>query len=196
MENNNYNFQDNYYSRPENNQQMNGYNNVNNNGYPYGNAPYNAPAPQQYQPYAPQQQMPMQPYSQQQYNTYPDNNMNQSPYSYPIPSKEINNTAGFVCGIGSIVFCWSPFLGLAAGITGVCFSAKARSESSKPGCRPGNLVVPGLVMSIIGIVLSVILTALFVIGFITAASDPSSLYDDDDEYSYYYFYDYEPGEYT
>ena len=192
MDNDNYNYPDNYYSRPENNQQMNGYNNMNNNGY----APYNAPAPQQYQPYSPQQQMPVQPYGQQQYNMYPDNNMNQSPYSYPIPSKEINNTAGFVCGIGSIVFCWSPLLGIGAGITGICFSAKARSESSKPGCRPGNLVMPGLVMSIIGIVLSVVITALFIIGLFTAASDNSFWEEGDDEYSYYYFYDYEPGEYT
>ncbi len=165
-----------------------------------GQPPYQQP----YNPQMPPQQMPYQQPNNPQYgqmNTYTNNNiyMNPSdPYSYPIPGKTVSNTAGLVCGIGSIITCWMPLAGLGAAIAGLCFSLKAKKESEKPGNRSDNLVIPGLICSIIGGVISLIISFFFIIGLIAVISNPQAYADDDyDYYDDYGYYEYSiPRDYT
>lgn len=61
--------------------------------------------------------------------------------------------AGLVIGIISIVICWVPFWGFCLAGLGIIFSAKGLSKNKQDGRATG-----GLVTSIIGVVLSVLIT--------------------------------------
>lgn len=144
----------------------------------------NGNTPPQYQPYTPQQ------YPQ----SYPPGN----PYGYPMPSRTVKNTAGLVCGIISILLCFIPFLGLIIAIVGLCLSLKARSDGNKPGNTSDDLVIPGIICSAVGGIISLLISALLVIIIAAAISNPDTFNDYDyDNYGDYGYYDYyDPGEYT
>jgi hypothetical protein len=72
----------------------------------------------------------------------------------PAGPKQTQSIVGFILGIASIVFSWTGILGLAAGIAGLIVSNKAKK--SEPGA-PAWMHTLGLVLSIVGIVLSVLL---------------------------------------
>lgn len=59
--------------------------------------------------------------------------------------------AGFACAIGALVFCWVPVLNWILWILGLVFSAIGM------GKRPKGLATAGLVISLIGIILLIIL---------------------------------------
>ena len=63
--------------------------------------------------------------------------------------------AGLVLGIVSLVFCWVPFLGIIAGVVGLILSVMGRKN-----CAPNQagMATAGLVLSIVGIVLSGVFT--------------------------------------
>jgi hypothetical protein len=73
--------------------------------------------------------------------------------------KQTVSIVGFILGIASIVLSGVSLLGLAAGIAGLIVSRKAKKD--EPGA-PSWMHTLGLVLSIIGIVLSVIFGILFI----------------------------------
>ena len=85
-----------------------------------------------------------------------------------LPEQQANNGLGIVSiilGVISIVLCWLPILGLAAGIIGIFLAVKQRKLTAD------GLGTAGLVVSIIGTVFSVIYTIywIFVVLIIGAA---------------------------
>lgn len=87
-------------------------------------------------------------------------------------NKQSNTLAvvGLILGIVSIVFPWIPYIGflaLPAGIVGIILSAKGRKVPTGKG-----MATAGLVLSIIGVVLSgiVVLCAICAIGTVGCAA--------------------------
>jgi hypothetical protein len=74
-------------------------------------------------------------------------------------------TAGFVCGLIGLVFCWVPWFGVILAIIGLALSAAGLSHSSKTGA-PKGLATAGLVCSIVALIPALIL----LIVFLTAVS--------------------------
>ena len=66
--------------------------------------------------------------------------------------------AGLVLGILSLVLCWVPILDIIFAITGIILSAVGIARNNKKGCGIG-----GLVTSIIGFVLGVIMTLIILL---------------------------------
>ncbi len=151
--------------------------------------PYSDPTPPYYQP--PNQQ------NQPGYTYYPPNeqaNQPVQPGGYP-PSSSYSNQynannqynayqvpgmsqaepgsglaiAGLVVGIGSLVFCWIPFLGFLAAIIGIILSAMGRRAVSRR-----TIAIVGFVLSIIALVIGLIWSALFFAGIIAAINSASS----------------------
>jgi len=68
--------------------------------------------------------------------------------------------ASMILGIASIVFCFYFIIGLASGIVGLVFAIKQRKEN------PNKMATAGLITSIIGIVLAVLI-GLFMLSFLS-----------------------------
>jgi hypothetical protein len=65
-------------------------------------------------------------------------------------------TAGFVTGLLGLILCWFPFLGVILSALGVILGGIGMSNGKKYG-SPTGLAVAGLVLGIIGGVLSIII---------------------------------------
>ena len=131
--------------------------------------PYDQP-PQQYQgnQYQPEYGQPGydgSSFQQQQYQPMPQpytqNQGYQNPYNpnmYGTPFGQTNSggglaIAGMVLGIICIVLCWIPFMDVILGIVGLVLSLLGRRSSARSG-----IAIAGLVCSVIGLALSVIIT--------------------------------------
>lgn len=69
-------------------------------------------------------------------------------------------TAGFVCGLVGLVFCWVPWFGVILAIVGLALSGAGISQSNKTGQSKG-LAVAGLVCSIVALIPAIILLVIF-----------------------------------
>jgi hypothetical protein len=67
--------------------------------------------------------------------------------------KQTLSIVGFILGIGSVVFAWTFFIGVGAGIAAIIVSRKARKE--EPGA-PTWMPTVGIITGIVGIILGVI----------------------------------------
>jgi Na+-driven multidrug efflux pump len=67
--------------------------------------------------------------------------------------KQTLSLVGFILGIGSVVFAWTFFLGVGAGIAAIIVSRKGRKE--EPGA-PKWMSQVGIITGIVGIILGVI----------------------------------------
>ena len=65
-----------------------------------------------------------------------------------------------ILGIFSIIFSWSAILGIPAGIIGIVFSVKQKKIYSN------GIATGGLVTSIMGLVISVLILILFIVSFV------------------------------
>ena len=66
--------------------------------------------------------------------------------SYPYPASNSMGTAGFVCALIALIFCWVPFFGTIMWLLGLIFSCVGLAR------RPKGLAIAGLVISLIGLV--------------------------------------------
>jgi uncharacterized membrane protein HdeD (DUF308 family) len=75
--------------------------------------------------------------------------------------KQTLSLVGFILGIGSVVFAWTFFIGVGAGIAAIIVSRKGRKE--EPGA-PKWMPQWGIIAGIVGIIIGVIfgLVTLFV----------------------------------
>jgi hypothetical protein len=106
---------------------------------PYGQQPYGAPG---YGAYAPQ--------------GYPAQYGAPMGSIYPNPYRNGLGTAGMVCGIIGLVFCWYPFVGLVLSILAVCFGAAGVGRANKGLANNKGAATAGLVMGCIGVALEII----------------------------------------
>jgi len=67
--------------------------------------------------------------------------------------KQTVSLVGFILGIGSVVFAWTFFIGVGAGIAAIIVSRKGRKE--EPGA-PKWMSQVGIITGIVGIILGVI----------------------------------------
>jgi Na+-driven multidrug efflux pump len=67
--------------------------------------------------------------------------------------KQTLSLVGFILGIGSVVFAWTFFIGVGAGIAAIIVSRKGRKE--EPGA-PKWMTQVGIITGIVGIILGVI----------------------------------------
>jgi Na+-driven multidrug efflux pump len=67
--------------------------------------------------------------------------------------KQTLSLVGFILGIGSVVFAWTFFIGVGAGIAAIIVSRKGRKE--EPGA-PKWMSQVGIITGIVGIILGVI----------------------------------------
>ena len=67
--------------------------------------------------------------------------------------KQTLSIVGFVLGIGSVVFAWTFFIGVGAGIAAIIVSRKGRKE--EPGA-PKWMTQVGIITGIVGIILGII----------------------------------------
>lgn len=67
--------------------------------------------------------------------------------------KQTLSIVGFVLGIGSVVFAWTFFIGVGAGIAAIIVSRKARKD--EPGA-PKWMTQVGIITGIVGIILGII----------------------------------------
>lgn len=141
-----------------------------------GQPPQQGQTPQQgqYQPgqYQPGQYRPGQ-YQQSQYRP--------GPYQPPMPVKTSGKAiAGMVLGICSIALTSGIVVPLVCAILGLVFSVQGKNECRQnPYLRGAGMAKAGLVCSIIGLVLTVIVGAFYLLSLLTAFS----LFDS----SIYYF---------
>ncbi|MDE7270468.1 MAG: DUF4190 domain-containing protein [Acetatifactor sp.] len=111
-------------------------------------------------------------------------NFHQSPFTI----------AALACGICSLVLCCTGILAVPLGALGILFTVLARQR----GKRMSSLSITGLVLSIIGLVLGLILS-ICAIGIYLSDPDYSDsfdngywndYYDDDNDYFFDDFYNY------
>lgn len=67
--------------------------------------------------------------------------------------KQTLSLVGFILGIGSVVFAWTFFIGVGAGIAAIIVSRKGRKE--EPGA-PKWMTQVGIITGIVGIILGII----------------------------------------
>jgi uncharacterized membrane protein HdeD (DUF308 family) len=67
--------------------------------------------------------------------------------------KQTLSIVGFILGIGSVVFAWTFFIGVGAGIAAIIVSRKARKEET---AAPKWMSQVGIITGIVGIILGVI----------------------------------------
>jgi hypothetical protein len=67
--------------------------------------------------------------------------------------KQTLSIVGFILGIGSVVFAWTFFIGVGAGIAAIIVSRKGRKE--EPGA-PKWMTQVGIITGIVGIILGII----------------------------------------
>ncbi|MEO6116135.1 MAG: hypothetical protein ABIP33_07100 [Pseudolysinimonas sp.] len=67
--------------------------------------------------------------------------------------KQTLSLVGFILGIGSVVFAWTFFIGVGAGIAAIIVSRKGRKE--EPGA-PKWMTQVGIITGIVGIILGVL----------------------------------------
>jgi len=67
--------------------------------------------------------------------------------------KQTLSLVGFILGIGSVVFSWTFFIGVGAGIAAIIVSRKGRKD--EPGA-PKWMTQVGIITGIVGIILGVI----------------------------------------
>ena len=161
-------------------------------GQNYGQTPPQTPYPQQ--PYGQagygQQSNPQPNYGQP--NSYGQQGYSQNSYyppQYNPPKKNDGKAvAGLILGIISIVSGCSGS-GVLFGILGIVFSCMSRKEAkNNPNGTTGNsgLATGGLICSIIGIVISVIMILFTVVGMFSGMLDSGSTFDSSyDSYEYY-----------
>jgi hypothetical protein len=81
---------------------------------------------------------------------------------------------GMILGICSIVFCWVPFLGLAAGIVGLVLSLIAKNKAKAANLGENwdgkAMATAGLICSIIGMAVSVIYLIFWIIALSAASA--------------------------
>lgn len=88
-------------------------------------------------------------------------------YAPGAPVKQALSITGFVLGIGAIVFLWVPVFGFLVGIAGLIVSLLARSREPQ---APNWMKILGLVLSIVGLALSIIYFIFWIIIIVSAAS--------------------------
>jgi hypothetical protein len=81
-------------------------------------------------------------------------------YAPGTPVKQGLSLTGFILGIASIVFSWAPVFGILVGIAGLIIAILARNREPQ---SPNWMKMLGLILSIVGIVLGLLLTFLIVI---------------------------------
>ena len=87
---------------------------------------------------------------------------NMPPYGYaPVPvqpEKPMNGIglAGMIFGIFSYIFCWVPVFGLILSLVGVILSGVGMGRRER--CRLNGFAIAGLVLSILGLVVALIMT--------------------------------------
>ncbi len=117
-------------------------------------APYQ-PGPQSYQPY--------------QSPGYGQQSMYPGAYYMPVAQTAGPNggfaIAGLVLGIISIVFFWGFYFGIPVGIIGIIMSALGRRSPQRR-----TMATVGLVLSIVGIVLSLCVVGFFILAFVRAGT--------------------------
>ena len=67
--------------------------------------------------------------------------------------KQTLSLVGFILGIGSVVFAWTFFIGVGAGIAAIIVSRKGRKE--EPGA-PKWMTQVGIITGIVGIILGIV----------------------------------------
>ncbi|HEU0206846.1 MAG TPA: hypothetical protein VFQ74_09190 [Pseudolysinimonas sp.] len=77
--------------------------------------------------------------------------------------KQTLSIVGFILGICSVVFAWTFFLGLGAGIAAIIVSRKARKDEP---AAPKWMPQVGIITGIVGIILSVLLGIVYLASFI------------------------------
>ncbi len=71
-----------------------------------------------------------------------------------------------VCGIISVVLCWTPFIGLILGIIAIVLAAKARRAAAEtPDTYTTGMATAGLVLGIIGTVIGGIYSVIWIVAF-------------------------------
>lgn len=74
-------------------------------------------------------------------------------------------TGGLVCGISSILTCLLPCFGTLLGIVGLILSLVSNSKSKQSGMKINGNAKGGLICSIIGIILNIVVTIILVTVF-------------------------------
>ena len=88
-------------------------------------------------------------------------------YTPGTPVKQGLSLTGFILGIGSIIFLWVPVFGLLVGIAGLIISILARGREPQ---APNWMKMLGLILSIVGLALSLIYFIFWIIVIVAAAS--------------------------
>ena len=138
-----------------------------------------------------QQYNPNQQYNQTQQYGYPQNNQYGQQYpqypQYPQYNYNYNNTQTstgnealpLILGIVSIVLSGTGMFSLIAGIIGIIFALSAKKKAAAIGIQPSSTVTAGLICSIIGVILSALITLFSILLLIVA-------FNTDESYSYSY----------
>ena len=157
----------------------------NNNQMPNYGAPNTPPPPP---PYGVPGQMPPPAYAQ-----YPNNN-----YIYNNQVNQQNNkdVPGLIFGIASIVLTSAPLIGAVLGGIGIGLSSSAKKKAESIGLPQSSNSKAGFVCSLIGLILNIIMTLIFVAAIVLSvvfgtdeSSGKSHDKDDRDDYGYHYYYD-------
>jgi hypothetical protein len=83
------------------------------------------------------------------------------------PVKQGLSLTGFILGIGAIVFSWVFVFGLIVGVAGLILSILARKREPQ---APNWMKLLGLILSIVGLAIGVIVFIVTIVGFIALAS--------------------------
>jgi hypothetical protein len=137
-------------------------------GAPYGHWPPQPLTPQQQNPfsnppgtpYGP----PQQPYQYPPQGPYGPGAPLPPPYHGYVQPKTGSGkaVAGLVLGICSIIFCWLSFFDAVFVILGLIFSLIALSEAKRAGVGGRGMAAAGLICTIVGAILAVIITVVLV----------------------------------
>jgi len=85
--------------------------------------------------------------------------------------KQTLSIVGFILGIGSVVFAWTFFVGIGAGIAAIIVSRKARKdEPAAPKWMPQVGIITGIVGIILGVLFGIIWLASFIIPLLILGS--------------------------
>lgn len=85
--------------------------------------------------------------------------------------KQTLSIVGFILGIGSVVFAWTFFVGIGAGIAAIIVSRKARKdEPGAPKWMPQVGIITGIVGIILGVLFGIIWLASFIIPLLILGS--------------------------
>jgi len=68
-------------------------------------------------------------------------------------------TAGMVCGILSIVFCWFPYLGLPLGIVAIVMGALQNKAEGEGGTAGITMGIIGSAISLIWLIIALLIVA-------------------------------------